>query len=174
MKVNLTKYPKDPSKERKIDIRIDKWDLWDFRSSVGLIILEWLKQFKDYNKHGVPGDMPAFSQTQESYTPQMAFDFYIKDNPPYSLAEKEWDDILEKMIWSFDEIINETNGDCYWTVKPEADWDDLRDDTPNENGFYELKWKVEGKLDKTKMQQYNDRIQEGLDLFAKYCVNLWD
>lgn len=45
MKVNITKYPKNPSKQRKIDIRIDKYDLWDFRSSVGLVILEWLKEF---------------------------------------------------------------------------------------------------------------------------------
>ena len=173
MKVNITKYPKDTSKQRKIDIRIDKHDLWDFRSSVGLIILEWLKEFKNYNKHGVPGDMPVFQQIQESYTPQAAFDFYIQDNPPFSNAEKEWDQILEKMIWSFDEIINETNADCYWKVKPEADWDSLIDE-PNENGTFEMRWKVHGEIDQYKYKEYGEKVQEGLDLFAKYCVNLWD
>jgi hypothetical protein len=173
MKVNITKYPKDPSKQRKINIKIDKYDLWDFRSSVGLVILEWLKEFRKYDKHGVPGDMNHFTQVHESYSQQGAFDFYIKDNPPFENAEIEWHAILDKMIWSFDEIINETNADCYWIVKPEADWDNPNDE-PNSNGFYEMRWKVEGKMDRNIMREYGERIQEGLDLFAKHCVNLWD
>ncbi len=58
----------------------------------------------------------------------------------------EWNEILDKMLYSFKVL----KDDC---VGLEIDFDD-----PN--------WKNE--IDKT-----NERIQEGLDLFGKYFRHLW-
>jgi hypothetical protein len=173
MKVHIGKYPKNPNKERKVKIEIEKFDLWDFKC-VNMIILEWLKKFREMKQSGHPCDIPLFSQTHEHHTDQMAFDFYIDSNPSYEQCMEEWKSIIDKMIWSFNEIITEENGDCYWIVKPEIDWDGTKENVVDEAGSVEVLWKVEGVIDELKRSQYHARIDEGLDLFRKYIRNLWD
>ncbi len=174
MKVNIGKYSKKTGKQRTFSIKIENHDLWDFNGSVGPIILEWLKQFRTYNKHGVPADMPSFLNTVEDYTTQLCFDFYKQSNPPFSDSEDEWNIILDKMIWSFEEIINEPNGDCYWDVKPNIDFDTTFAQESKSDGFHETVWKETGKFNHRKHDEYQNKIQEGLDLFCKYLRNLWD
>jgi hypothetical protein len=62
---------------------------------------------------------------------------------PSTLTFDEWKDYLDKMIWSFEQIVND-----------EPDEPDITKD--NETYL-----------------AYHDRIQEGLNLFSKYFRNLW-
>ena len=174
MKVNIGKYPKKTGKERKVSIKIENHDVWDFNSSVGLVLLEWLKAFRAYDKHGIPADMPSFCQTAEDYDTQLCFDFYKESNPPFSQSEDEWAAILDKIIWSFEEMINEPNGDCYWDVKPKIDFDATFAGHSNPDGYHETIWKEPGKFNRRKHDEYQNKIQDGLDLFCKYLRNLWD
>ena len=64
---------------------------------------------------------------------------------------KKWEDILDEMIWTFDQIINETD-----MPEPLMNNIDTRD-----------KYRED-------MEKYNERIQRGLDTFAKYFRSLWD
>jgi len=74
---------------------------------------------------------------------------------PDGMTPKEWDDIIDKMIWSFEYIIVTGDMDKYdeWIIKQNR-----IDKTPHE------------KRDYSKDQE---KSQEGLDLFAKYVTDLW-
>lgn len=174
MKVNIGKYPKKHDKPRVFSIKIEKHDLWDFNGSAGPVILEWLKEFRALDKHGIPADMPSFCQTAEDYDTQLCFDFYKESNPPFSQSEDEWNVILDKMIWSFEEMINEPNGGCYWDVKPKLNLDATFTEVTKTGEFHEMVWDEPGRFNHAKYSAYQDKIQEGLDLFAKYFRNLWD
>lgn len=127
MKVNIGGYP-NGEEPRLIDINIEGFDVWEMYYTLALIISPMLKQLKE-TKNGVPGCMPAFDN-----------DFYDWNTHPEEAeaqlkeAEKQWNEILDKMIYSFDKIISD-------------DFYDNRSDP---------------------------KIQEGIDLFAKYYFDLWD
>jgi len=72
MKVYIGPFKKN-SDERKIDVRIDKYDTWNMESTLAYIVLPMLKQLKA-TTHGSPGDMIEFQQTSNSA--QYSFDFY--------------------------------------------------------------------------------------------------
>lgn len=115
-------------------VKIDKNDTWSMDYTLGLIILPMLKQLKA-TKHGYP----------------------------VGLTEKKWDAILDKMIWSFEQVVTGYEDSQFWIVKPELELDGS-----------EVIWKVEGKLDKRGMKRHHQKIDEGLELFGKYYRYLWD
>jgi hypothetical protein len=79
-------------------------------------------------------------------SPQESFDFYINDNPSSEHVKKEWEEILEKMIWSFRELVKEDSPEHYYIVN--------------------------GCIEEHKRIEYENRIKEGLDLFFKYYMHL--
>lgn len=174
MKVFLGKYPKKLNAERKTSIRIDPWDTWSMDHTLALIILPMLKQLRA-TKHGSPGSMPAFNQTSNQLY-QKCFDFYKEeDDPAWEAGHKQWNEIMDKMIWSFEQLLDENWDEQFWITKPEIDWDDFTSkEGMDENGCKEVKWKVEGKCDWEARQRHADRIQEGLELFGKHFQDLWD
>jgi len=64
---------------------------------------------------------------------------------------KEWHKTIDKMIWSFEQAL-EDHSYC-----PDYLWD-----------------KKMKNFKKDKLEEYNKKLQEGFDLFAKYFTNLWD
>jgi hypothetical protein len=89
-------------------------------------------------------------------------------------AEARYEWALDEMIWAFEQLCDDEHDAKFWTVRPEADWDDMR--RPFEEGekTRELKWKVEGTLDTEGLKAHNARIDRGLTLFGKYFRTLWD
>jgi len=169
LKVHIGRYPKDSTKERKIDIRIDKWDTWGMDHTLALIILPMLKQIKA-NKQGSPGSLPEFQQISDQY-PQLCFDFYADGNQDaWDAGHKHWIEILDKMIWSFEQVLDDDWEEQYWIVKPEIDWDHMA----SKSGVKEIKWKVRGECDWKGRSEHLSRIEEGLELFGKYYQDLWD
>lgn len=176
MKVYIGRIPsdralkRDPDAKQKKQIRIDRQDTWNMAETLADIILPMLKQLKN-TKHGSPGNMPAFNDETNHHYPQMCFDFYKDDDSKsWDLGHKQWDEIMEKMIWSFEEICKEDRDDQFhsghsnWTTLPAA------------NGWSQM---VKGpghtaKFDAEGYRKYYEKIQEGLDLFGKYYMNLWD
>lgn len=94
MKVKIGKYPGwhwwstylykwfGYTRTQKISVKIDKWDTWSMDHTLAHIILPMLKQLKATN-HGYPS----------------------------GLSEQEWDEIQDKMIWSFEQKIKDTDMD---------------------------------------------------------------
>lgn len=160
----------DSKRSRTVKVHIDSWDTWNMDSTLAVIILPMLKQLKE-TKHGSPGDMNGFKYVS-SNSSQKCFDFYRDDDDvAWNVGHLEWVDILDKIIWSFEQLQPDVDWEAqYWLVHPELDIGD----EVSEDGTCPVKWKVKGEADWEGRRQHAERIQEGLELFGKYYQNLWD
>lgn len=176
MKVNIGNYKKND--KRTIDVQIDKFDTYSLDHTLALIILPALIQLKN-TKKGVPSE---FADYIGGHNAQDSFDF-AKDDHDWAFDEKckEWDNILDKMIWSFQQIVLDEYEQSYHHGNPKYDWEETN------QPFYNP---VTNKVEKTYQmidtnpsehwydarghQEHEERIQEGLELFGKYYRNLWD
>lgn len=166
MKVYIGNWPKNPAKERKISVRIDKWDTWNMDSTLSLIIEPMLKQLKA-TKHGHPCGIDE-SEKVETETGNPCGD---------CKCGTMWDEILDKMIFAFESLNNDYeskyhSGECdfIWTPVnakgeevPDGEYRRM-DHGPN----HTHKFDIEG------YQAHNKKIQEGLELFGKHFRSLWD
>lgn len=168
--------------ERKIKIKIHKYDSWNLDSTLAPIILPLLKQLRA-TKHGSGfidmEDVPEYMRTTstQDYDAQSVFEFYKMDhqqeeNTKYSVHHRyEW--ALDEMIWAFEQLQPGVDWeDQYWITRPEIDFTDR----PEDEGAITVpvRWKVEGKCDWAGRQRHQDRISNGLRLFGKYYCTLWD
>ena len=116
--------------EQKVSVHIDKWDTWNMDTTLAHIVVPMLKQLKA-TKHGYPSQ----------------------------LTEVEWDDIIDKMIFSFESKL--------------IDWEDqyygpfIEDTEKNIGGEFE--W-----IDRDGLKAHQERITNGFKLFGEYYENLWD
>jgi hypothetical protein len=177
MKVNLGKFPKNG--DRKISVVIEKHDTWSLDHTLASIIYPALLQLKA-TKHGVPADFAEVGG--EDYTDQDSFDFY-KDSQQesFEIACKRWDEVLDKMIWSFEQILKDNYDELYHHGKTEYDW--IKSDKQFANPLTGKMEDTFQMVDKDPEAHWYDaeghklheaRIQEGLELFGKYYQNLWD
>jgi hypothetical protein len=178
MKVNIGKYHKG-NVDRKISVEVEHFDTWSLDSTLAHIIYPALLQLKA-QKQGVPGDF-ANDIGGEDYSEQNSFDFYKET---YDEAFKErcnlWDECLDKMIWSFEQVIKDDYDNLYHHGSAEYDW--VKSDRTFTNP---LTGKVEDTyqmVDKNPDEHWYDfeghqlheqRIQEGFELFGKYFRALW-
>lgn len=161
----------ESKKKRKIKIHIDKYDTWNMDGTLALIILPMLKQLKE-TQHGAPGDMPEFSQTDNGSS-QSSFEFYKEgDSAAWDAGHKRWEEILDKMIWSFEQRLDDNWDEKYWITHPVLDMDDYPEDEGKT--CFPVRWKVKGECDWEGRQKHVEKMQEGFELFGKYYQNLWD
>jgi len=167
MKVHLGRYPKDISKERKIEVRIDNYDVWGLDHTLAYIIHPALLRLKEV-KQGAPqvddADVPEYLRSTSAPAKENEWD--TDDN-----FFERWDWVLDEMIWAFGQI-NE-------------DWEDQF-----HSGEHDILWEpVEGKEDLVEMktgpkdthvfdregyEKHFERIKNGIQLFGKYYFALWD
>lgn len=154
-------------------VKIDRWDTWSMDVTLAHIIVPMLKQLKE-TKHGVPMDFAIVGG--ENYEQQLSFDFYQEDTADLfeEHGTRRWDEVLDKMIWSFEQRLNDSeSSDAYW----EPYWEVM---DPSEEVHDNSVYKQLGmehprrKINKLKYDEYNARLQEGFELFGKYYSNLWD
>lgn len=178
MKINIGKFPKNS--RRKISVQIDKYDTWNLDHTLAKIIYPALIQLRD-TKKGVPSDF-VNDVGGEDYVNQESFDFYKEThNESWEIASKRWDEVLDKMIWSFEQLANQDYGDQYHHGRAEYDW--IKTDKLYANpvtGNMEPTYQMVDKnpddhwYDHVGHKMHEDRIQEGLELFGKYFRALWD
>ncbi len=99
---------------------------------------------------------------------QRKFDFY-GDIPNHEYNKKKWNEILDKIIWAFENVDKEPypipppNYDGRWKVAAISENGDITytnaDDRP---------W------DYSQRDEHKRKVKEGLDLFAKYYLSIWD
>ena len=127
--------------EQHVDVQIDPWDTWNMDTTLAHIVVPMLKQLKA-NKHGHPSDLPN---------------------------EAAWDDILNKMIFSFNSKLHDWEQQ-FQSGEHDVEWVDNGDGTTTmEKGPNDT-----FKIDTEGMKAYQARIDEGFALFGKYYENLWD
>jgi hypothetical protein len=147
--------------------------------TLAYVILPMLIQLK-ITKHGVPTEFAEVGG--EDWQSQDSFDFYKENvNEYFEDRCKEWENVLDKMIWSFQQLIDDDYEGKYRHGKSEYDWVKTDKTYPNPvTGKVEATYQM---IDKQPSEHWTDyegirmheqRIQEGLDLFGKYFRNLWD
>jgi len=81
---------------------------------------------------------------------------------------EEWTEILNKIIWAFENIDNEP-----MPKKPD-DYDPRQTVTEYDDGSVSYKAFDDRKWDWSEAKEHARKVQEGLDLYGKYYLNLWD
>ena len=113
---------------------------WDFKSALANWALPRLKHMKD-NLHGYPSRL--------------------------EYGEKEWNEILDKIIWSFENHDNEP-----MPAEPE-NYDSRCNMIKYDDGSTEYEHLDDRPWDWTECEAHDKKVQEGLDLFAKHYKDLW-
>lgn len=178
MKVNIGKFPKN-SDRRKIEVEIEDFDTWSLDHTLANIIYPALIQLKN-TKNGVPSSFVDIGG--EDYTSQLSFDFYMETrHDHYDEAAAQWDIVLDKMIWAFGELLKDNYTEKYQHGIGKYDF--VKTDKKFFNSItqqYEESYVLEDKNPGEHWHDYEGealhekRIQEGIELFAKYYRNLWD
>jgi hypothetical protein len=156
MKIYIGPYPNKG--KRKINIRIDNYDVWSLDHTLAYIIAPALKLLKK-QQHGTP----ILVEMDENGK------FDQKTNT------KKWNEILNHMIWAFTELAENKWEEKYYSGRPDIiKWTEIKSG-PYKND-YEMKKgpKDTFKVDHKGRKQHEAKIQKGLDLFGKYYRYLWD
>jgi hypothetical protein len=123
---------------QKIKVRIDKWDTWSMDYTLAHVIHPMLVQLKATN-HGYPS----------------------------GLTEKKWDDIMDEMIWAFEQKLRDNWENDYYEYR-ELGLEEEGKDALASFGS-KLVWEdPEGRA------AHQKRMTAGFKLFGKYYENLWD
>lgn len=169
MYVRIGRYPdEDSDRERDIDIVIHPYDTWSADHTLALVALPMLKQLKE-TKHGVPSridyeDMPPHLQFIEKQYSQTYELFPENDmwEPEFDRQVQVWDWIMDEMIWAFEQIIDDNDSQFY-------------DHSGVDENEADINVRIgQLKVDREGLDAHNKRIENGLKLFGKYYLSLWD
>ena len=105
-------------KNRAFNIHIDDFDVWSLDYTLANIIHPALVRLKE-TKHGYPQLYEDGMVTNAHWDRQLHFDFIDEDVETNYLIKK-WDNILDKMIYSFDCIKKDNNLEI-------EDWDKVQE-----------------------------------------------
>jgi len=97
----------------------------------------------------------------------------IRDNEDgdWEVSQQKWLDILDKMIYAFEDDEDQFSYDAGWSMG------EGHGEKCDETGY--TRWDMiandQDAWDKylKDMIEHQEKVQEGLDLFAKYARNLW-
>jgi hypothetical protein len=152
-------------KERKISVRIDRYDTWAMDHTLSFIIVPMLVQLKQ-KQHGASfvDDCDVPTNLQSTSAPPKENDWDTDDN-----HFKRWDWVLDEMIFAFDSKLNNWE-EQFYSGEHDIQWKKL------ENDCSEM---IKGPKDTFKintkgMKIYETRVKNGFRLFGKYYSGLWD
>jgi hypothetical protein len=175
--------------ERKINIRIDRYDTWSMDHTLAMIIVPMLKQLRN-TAHGAPfveiTDVPKNLRPTAKQIER--YDHDGKTDPKFF---ERWNWILDEMIWSFEQELNDDWEQQYVSGKTDNLFQALDKDGKNIGKPVKLRskkkdpkgvvsWRmIKGpndtyKIDEKGRTKHYDRIKNGHILFGKYFNSLWD
>lgn len=122
-------------------------------------------------RHGFPDHQvfEFFSWHAKTVVPRLKRLRDTTNSHPDGLDIDGWRDILSRMIWSFehvDDLIEPIYSDDY-------DHRFTMEEMPNGNISYEPMNKT-GTVDYGPVYEHNQKVQDGLELFARYYRKLWN
>lgn len=134
-------------KNRKIKVKVHKYDCWSADITLAYIILPVLKQLKESKQgspHVSPDDVPPkLRPTLEEIVA------YNTNGTTDDKFHERWEFVLNEMIWTFEQLIDEDA----------------------EEQFYDRETK---QFKHPEWEEYNKRIDYGCRMFGKYYRSLWD
>ena len=190
MKILIGPYPRYNKKtqttpERKVQIRIDKYDTWSMDHTLAMIIHPMLIQLKA-TQHGAPytddEDVPEALRSTSAEKPD--------PNDVDTMHFARWDWILTEIIWAFEQHISDDAEDQFYSGETDHLWipvdkegkhlspaaKDSKKKPPKGTMGYQF---VQGpnhtfKCDLEGLKAFEERKKNGFRLFGKYYQNLWD
>ena len=138
--------------------KLSKLQIWNLHQTLAAYIAGGLRQFMNREIYGFPSDLEKDAEV----------------DPDGSIAMNEWRNILKEMLWSFDQIArNEYPPSMKWCLQQyktlESQGISATDICLNPSILPDLPMNIY-KAD----MRHSDRLQHGIDLFAKYFFDLWD
>ena len=156
----------ESKKNRKVSVRIDKYDTWSMDNTLALIIVPMLKQLKE-TKQGAP-----YSDL-EDVPEHMRYEDTEGSNTQW--IHHRWDWILNEMIWAFEQELTDDWEDQFHHGEPDIEWEIVSGSEEDDDAMYRMNQKnPDYYVDYDSMREYSDRIRNGFRLFGKYYQNLWD
>jgi len=143
-------------KERRVQVKIHKYDTWSMDHTLAPIILPMLKQLKD-TKHGAPlvDDKDVPDNLKSTNAPLSENEWDTDAN-----HFKRWDYVLDEMIWAFEQKCRDHWEEDYYGPYIEGNEEVL-------SGHFE--W-----IDDKGRLEHQKRMDNGFLLFGKYYEGLWD
>ena len=140
-------------------VKIDRWDTWSMDYTLSFIVVPMLKQLK-VTKHGAPftDDEDSPEVLKSTSAPPKENDYDTDEN-----HFKRWDWILNEMIWSFEQNLDDKSEEKFFD---HTEWDE------KEKDFGKNLHKI--KIDQPGLKAHQDRKANGFRLFGKYYSGLWD
>lgn len=149
-------------RKRTVKVKIHDYDTWCLDTTLALVIVPTLEKFRNSERNGVPNFILKELGFKER-TLEGGFVGHTEEE--LQKADAEFNKILDKMIWSFKQVINSDES-------PDVPVDFSTDEFFN-TGYSRITPEQREQWQK-EYEKYNKRVQEGLDLFAKYYTCLWD
>jgi len=159
MKVRIGNYKSERAKKPRIEkVAVHPWDTYSADNTLALVIHPVLVAFKEdvKEKGAVPSDfldpVDVSAMTEE--------EAQALHEKMYNEALLKWEGIIDQMIWSFGEVKGDYAGEeSFFKIKDtDADVMDLE-------SRYDI--------DNNGLNDYYEKIDEGLKLFARYYRSLW-
>lgn len=162
-------------RNRRVKVKIDRWDTWNADETLAYIILPMLKQLKE-TKHGSPNvDDNDVPYELSSFAAPAKTNEWDTDNN----IHKRWDWVMSEMIWAFEQRLIDWEGQFHSgkidTVMAPVDKDG--NDVPEDEAeFFEMRRGPNDthKFDKDGYTKHVERMENGFRLFGKYYQSLWD
>lgn len=166
MRVNIGPFP-NSDEDRNIEVHIDNYDVWNLDQTLAYIIVPALKLLKD-TKHGfgLVDDSDVPEELKSTSDPMKKTDEGVDEN-----WFKRGDYVLDEMIWAFSQHV-----DPDWTSQYYSGETDFEFEEVDNSSLFELKVGPNHsfQVDREGIKKHQERIDNGLRLFAKYYNNLWD
>lgn len=135
---------------------------WSFLNWHAKVVLPRLRHRRD-NLHGAPTEMYPDDYPMDK-------EWEMDDDVvalAFDNAHCKWEETIDKIIWSFEHL-----NDIVDPVYPD-DYDHRYKMTEYSDGSTSFKSMDERKPSYAPVEEHSNRIQEGLQLFAKHYRNLW-
>ena len=160
-------------RDRKIEVRIDRYDTWSMEQTLAIIILPMLIQLRG-SKSGSPfvddEDVPI---ELRSTSARPKFRDWDLDSNHFA----RWDWALDEMIYAFEKASDPSWEEVFYSGDIDLSWIATNPDETDKNKRlhesierpnHTFKTDIEG------IKKVRDRMQNGFLLFGKYYGNLWD
>ena len=154
--------------ERKIKIRVDDYDVWGADHTIALVVHPLLVRLKQ-KKHGSPhvDDEDVPEHLRSTAAPPKENEWDIDDN-----THARWDWVMDEMIWAFEQCTKDDKGDEQF-YSGEVDWKFTKEE---DSELYHMGRGPNHtfEVDRVGQKAHYDRINNGLRLFGRYYMALWD
>lgn len=162
------------NRQRCIKVHIDSYDVWNADHSLALVIYPTLVKLKE-QKQGAPyvdlADVPKHLRPSDEPNDDNGY----VDSSHFD----RWNWVLDEMIWAFEQCAKDDKGDDQFhhnLDQLDVTFEPVKGSKLSQAKFNYQKDPTKPKywVDTEAKKLHNDRISNGLMLFAKYYFNLWD